>query len=94
MKKILVACASGVASSQTAASKIEKMLKARNIKAELVVGDMKSLEREIKYCDVYITLTPYNKKTYNIPVLNGIPFLTGVGVDKAFDELVRILEKE
>lgn len=93
MKKILVACASGVASSQTAASKIEKLLKERKIKAELIVGDMKSLEREIKYCDVYVTLTPYSKKDYGVPVISGIPFLTGVGIEKAFEELAGILTK-
>ena len=48
MKKIIVACGSGVATSQTVASKITKLLKERKVPAEVEAVDIKSLKHHIK----------------------------------------------
>ena len=40
MKKIIVACGSGVATSQTVASKITKLLKERKVPAEVEAVDI------------------------------------------------------
>lgn len=91
MKTIIVACGSGVATSQTVASKVEKLCKERKIPAKVVAVDIKSLEQNIRIADVYISIAPSNKD-YGIPTINGIPFLTGVGMDATMDELEKILK--
>ena len=70
--KILVACGSGVATSQTVASKVNRLLKENNIPAEVLAVDIKSVDRYIAGSCAY----------------NGIAFLTGVGQDAEFKKLV------
>ena len=58
MKRIVVACGSGVATSQTVASKINSMLEDEGIKATVEAVDIKSLESIIDQIDVYVTIVP------------------------------------
>ncbi|RSL33944.1 PTS galactitol transporter subunit IIB [Salibacterium salarium] len=91
MKKVIVACGSGVATSQTVASKVKKILNENNVKAEVEAVDIKSLEKHIKMSDVYISITK-NTKEYNIPTLNGIAFLTGMGIEEETTKLIEALK--
>ena len=84
MKQIVVACGSGVATSQTVASKVNRLLKENNIPAAV---DIKSVDRYIAGSCAYIAITKVTKE-YPIPVINGIAFLTGVGQDAEFKKLV------
>lgn len=88
MKKIIVACGSGVATSQTVASKVGRLLKERNhgdIKVEVV--DLKSLDSHIKDSAAYIAITKVDKP-YPIPVINGIAFLTGMGMEAELQKII------
>ena len=96
MKQIVVACGSGVATStvaqeaatsQTVASKVNRLLKENNIPAEVLAVDIKSVDRYIAGSCAYIAITKVTKE-YPIPVINGIAFLTGVGQDAEFKKLV------
>ncbi|GIN62621.1 PTS galactitol transporter subunit IIB [Robertmurraya siralis] len=91
MKKVIVACGSGVATSQTVASKVAKLLKEKNVKAEVEAIDIKSLDRFIKTCDVYVALTN-PQKDYGVPVVQGIPFLTGMGMEQELEKLINALK--
>ena len=88
MKKVIVACGSGVATSQTVASKVTRLLKERNlndIKVEVV--DLKSVDSHIKNSAAYIAITKI-EKTYPIPVINGIAFLTGMNMDAELQKII------
>lgn len=88
MKKVIVACGSGVATSQTVASKVTRLLKERNlndIKVEVV--DLKSVDSHIKNSAAYIAITKIDK-TYPIPVINGITFLTGINMDAELQKII------
>ena len=86
MKQIVVACGSGVATSQTVASKVNRLLKENNIPAEVLAVDIKSVDRYIAGSCAYIAITKVRKE-YPIPVINGIAFLTGVGQDAEFKKV-------
>ena len=45
MKKIIVACGSGVATSQTVASKVNRLLKENKVDAQVEAVDLKSVDR-------------------------------------------------
>gem|GEM_PF-140155 len=77
----------GVATSQTVASKVNRLLKENNIPAEVLAVDIKSVDRYIAGSCAYIAITKVTKE-YPIPVINGIAFLTGVGQDAEFKKLV------
>lgn len=92
MKKVIVACGSGVATSQTVASKVTRLLKEKNrsdIKVEVV--DLKSVDTHIKDSCAYIAITKIDKE-YSIPVINGIAFLTGMGMEQELDKLLKACE--
>ena len=87
MAKIIVACGSGVATSQAVASKITKLLKQRKINAEVEAVDIKSLKTYIKTADVYVSIIR-TKEVYSIPVVDGVAFLTGMGQEKELEKII------
>ena len=91
MKKLIVACGSGVATSQTVASKLSRLLKERGCSCTVEAVDMKSLDRYLAGPDVagYVYITR-PLKDYKVPVYNGIAFLTGM---KQEEELQKITDK-
>jgi Phosphotransferase system, galactitol-specific IIB component len=85
--KVVVACGSGVATSQTVASKVNRMLKADKINAEVEAVDLKSVDRHLKGAAAYITIVR-DKREYPLPVIDGIAFLTGVGQKEQYAKLL------
>ena len=55
-KKVIVACGSGVATSQTVASKVNRMLKEKKVDAVVEAVDLKSVDRHLKDACAYITI--------------------------------------
>ena len=89
MKKLIVACGSGVATSQTVASKVERLLKEANVPCEIEAVDMKALETHLKSADGYISIV--KAKNYGVPVFNGIAFLTGMGQKQELQKIIDFL---
>lgn len=87
MKRIIVACGSGVATSQTVASKVNRLLKDNKIDAQVEAVDLKSVDRYIQDSVAYISITKVDKE-YPVPVINGIAFLTGIGQKDEFKKLI------
>ena len=92
-KRIVVACGSGVATSNTVAEKVKELCKKRKIDVEVQTVDFRSLKDYLKGADVFISIAPYDKTDYGIPSISGIPFLTGVKCDEAMSELEKLLKK-
>lgn len=91
MKKIIVACGSGVATSQNVATRLQIMLQERGYAnlAEVVPVDIKSIDNEIVNADIYVSLVPEAKNmNYKIPVFDGIKFLTGILVEEEFNAII------
>lgn len=88
MNKVIVACGSGVATSQTVASKVTRLLQEKNQQhIQIEVVDLKSLDSHIKGSSAYIAITKVDKD-YPIPVINGIAFLTGIGMDAELQKII------
>ncbi|MEW9121974.1 MAG: PTS sugar transporter subunit IIB [Thermotaleaceae bacterium] len=92
MKRIIVACGSGVATSQTVASKVQDLCEQKGIRVEVDAVDIKSIDTYVKHCDLYISITPYVKNDFGVPVISGIPFLTGVGIEQTMEEVIKVLK--
>lgn len=91
MKRVVVACGSGVATSQTVASKVNSMLEDAGINCTVEAVDIKSLDSIISTVDVYVTIVP-GSRAYDVPTVNGIAFLTGIGIDEEFEKLKEYLK--
>ena len=92
MKKIIVACGSGVATSQLIASTLQMLLQERGIKASIEAVDLKSLDLYLMTSDIYISIVN-EKREYPIPVFQGIPFLTGIGQEEELEKIIQEIEK-
>ncbi|HAE60728.1 MAG TPA: PTS galactitol transporter subunit IIB [Eubacteriaceae bacterium] len=91
MKTVIVACGSGVATSQTVASKVTRLLKENKVNAKVEAVDLKSVDRYMDSSAAYIAITKV-KKEYPIPVINGIAFLTGMGEKEELKKLIDALK--
>ncbi|GMG61590.1 PTS sugar transporter subunit IIB [Tetragenococcus halophilus] len=92
MKKIIVACGSGVATSQTVASQLSKLLKERKITADVEAVDIKSLKHHVKNADAYVSIVK-SKEEFDIPVFNGVAFLTGMGQEE-LQKIINLIEED
>lgn len=96
MKTIIVACGGGIATSATVATKINNQLEERGLSSEAQVEaiDIKSLDTYINNADLYVSITPTRGsiEEYSIPVISGMPFLIGVGIHEAMDQIVKQLD--
>lgn len=93
MKKIIVACGNGVATSQAVAFKINRMLenaKIRDAKVEAV--NLRSLERELHGAIAYVEVMKSNV-SYNVPKIDGLAFLRGENKEEEFQKLVEIINQ-
>lgn len=91
MKKIIVACGNGVATSQTIACKVNRMLKRRHLDAVVEAVNLRSLERELHGAIAYIEIMKTDKD-YKVPTIDGMAFLSGEHKESEFEKLVNIIE--
>ena len=94
MKKILVICGAGHATSTIAVSKIKKWLEDNTLDSDAKIYQSKIADELNKFDDydvvVSTTVVPDSVKE---KVINGVALLTGVGIDKVFEQIRKELEK-
>lgn len=91
MKKILIMCGTGIATSTIVTEKVKAWLKDMNLNHDVVLYQSKisdELGRLNEY-DIIVSTTMFPKSVKEI-VIDGVPLLTGIGIDAMYDE---ILEK-
>ncbi len=86
--KIVVACGSGIATSRMVAKKLDKMLAEEDVEADVVAVNAADLPRELADAVAYVAVVE-DENSYDVPVIDGSTFLTGV--DEAEDEFARLL---
>ena len=98
MKKILVACGSGMLTSVLAGEKLEAKLRGRGYWSGGIVidtGKVADIRQKIlaDTYDLVITTAPLG---FEIPVrtMTGVPFLTGKGIQAAVEEVIVYLGLE
>ena len=92
MAKILVACGTGICTSTMAAGKLKNELEKRGKASNVSITQCKVAELSAKAADydLVIATTQVSSKI-STPVISGLPFLTGMGIDKVVDEVVEKL---
>lgn len=91
MKRILVVCGFGVATSTIALKKIEYELKNRQIN-NVVIKQCNIVELKSKFYryDLIVAMTNISLEV-EVPIVSGIPFLIGKGKEKALKEIIDII---
>lgn len=97
MKKLIVACGSGVATSQTVASKLKRLFEKDNLDVEVEAVDYKSIGTYLPTSDFYVYIAKPDPevldlaKKHNVQVFSGIPFLTGMNMDAEYKKVIAAL---
>ena len=92
MKKIIVACGNGVATSQMVAYKVNKMLRNRHITDVYVEAvDIRSLRRHLQDTIAYIEIM-HNEQDLGVPKIDGMAFLTGKNLKREFKYFLKIIK--
>lgn len=94
MKKILLACGSGICTSTAARKKIEEMLDAHGYHGKYEITQCTVAEATPKSVNFDMLIaTTMAPKGLQCPYVNGVCYLTGVGVDKANEEILKLMEE-
>lgn len=93
MKRILVVCGMGVATSTVANKTISDYLEGRGIKANITQAKIQELSAYGSNVDCIVLMAngaevPAEIKT---PVVKGLPFLTGIGKEEALEAIATAL---
>ncbi len=87
LAKVLVA----TGTSQNKMNKVVELLQAglndKNVEAEIVAGNIYETNVEDINPDV-IVLVGVNKLDTEIPTIDGVPFITGIGIDNVINDVV------
>lgn len=89
MKKVIVACGTGIATSTVVCVKIKEALAKANVQADIVQCKVSEIESKISGADLIVTTTSYSNPT--VPVIRALSFLTGMGMDQDIKKIVDIL---
>lgn len=89
-RKVLVICGTGIATSTVVAMKIQDFCESRNIPVVVSQGKVMDILRGIEGYDLIVSTTPIPPKI-TIPVIEGLPFLTGVGIDATLEKIAEAL---
>jgi PTS system galactitol-specific IIB component len=94
--KILILCATSVATSTAIACRLEEVFEKEGLNVEIVQGtgadyvpQSENLHNEF---DLVIPTIEF-PRNFKIPVVNGVPFITGIGEDEAIQAILSILKK-
>lgn len=94
--RALVVCADGVATSTIVLVSLREGLEERGVQGEFVQGRVLDVDRTVKsthFDFVISTAGTCLDVDVDIPIISGIPFLTGVGKEQTFDQIMDIVNK-
>lgn len=86
-KTVIVICGTGVATSTVVATKIREHCAERNLAVNVQQGKVMDLLGDAPHADLIVSTTQV-PAGIDIPVVAGLPFLTGVGLDATLQEIV------
>ncbi len=91
MKRIIVACGSGIATSTIICSHLQELLDAHHIQYELIQCSIQEIESYINDSDLIVTSMDL-QKNYCIPKVTAISFLTSVGMENTEEQILNLLK--
>lgn len=95
MKKLLIMCGTGIATSTVVKGKVEQWLKDNNLSQEVKIYQSKVSDEigRIDEYDVVLSTTLVPDKIRD-KVIDGVPLLTGIGVDAMYEKVLAEIKHE
>ena len=92
MKRILVACGNGIATSTVVATKVREYLQQHGIDVSTTQTKLMELPGKVQDYDLLVTTGQFDGQTGGVPVIKGMPILTGIGADQTMEEILNLLK--
>lgn len=93
MKKILLACGSGIATSTAVRAKVENMLNENGFSGQYEVTQCSIQEAVVKSSTYdFLVATTVKPEGLQCDFVSGVPYLTGVGVAKANEAIIELMK--
>ncbi len=86
-KKILIVCATGIATSNVVLRELKSGLNAKGILCLYDKCSIDKIEDKIKGVDLIISTTKIENPPEGIPIIQTLAFITGIGIDAVLDEI-------
>lgn len=93
MKRVLIACGNGIATSTVVVNKFNTEMENRGLKGTYTVTQCRVSEVPVKHQDYDFVIVTASVPELPTPVINGIPLLTGIGIDSVWDQAEELLRK-
>ncbi len=90
-KKILISCGTAVATSTVVLRKIEEILGDKGLKPTLVQCKAPEVPSKLDGVDLIVTTTPVGD-VGDIPVIQTLSFLTGIGIDTDIEKIISYIK--
>lgn len=91
MKRVLVACGNGIATSTVVASKVKEYLANHGVEVDMNQTKLMEVPGKIQDYDLLVTTGQFEGQTGDVPVVKGMPILTGIGVEQTMEEILSYL---
>ncbi len=89
MKHMMICCGAGVATSTIALNKLQDFLKKEDLLAKVRISQGTVAEAKTRDdIDFIVSTSPLS---INVPVVNALPLLTGIGADKVFTNVKALI---
>lgn len=89
-KKVIVACGGAVATSTIAAGKLLELGERHGIEIEICQVRISEIESNLTDA-VLIVTTSKVKRDYGVPLITGLSFISGIGVEKTEQAILEVL---
>ncbi|MBU3216774.1 PTS sugar transporter subunit IIB [Clostridium estertheticum] len=94
MKKILVACGTGIATSTVVAVKIKEICKKEGIDVIITPCKLTDVQSIVPDYDLLVTTGTFDVSEMNVHIIPAISLLTGVGEEDTLNEIIKTLKEE
>jgi PTS system galactitol-specific IIB component len=94
-KNMLLVCVAGFATTSMMKMRIEERLSERGIditQVNIQVATVSNIMNYIDQADLLVTTLSLDESDYSVPIINGIPLLTGIKESGVIDKIIESLD--
>ncbi|MBU2700204.1 PTS system galactitol-specific IIB component [Sporomusaceae bacterium BoRhaA] len=92
MKKVLVACGNGIATSTVVAQKIREACEEKRLSVSVSQCKLLEVESKAEDYDLLVTTGKFAGGNVNIPVIGAIALLTGIGEEETIEKIINAIK--
>lgn len=92
MKRILIACGNGIATSTVVATKVKEYLTSQGVQVDTTQTKLMEVPSKVQDYDLLITTGEFEGQTGDVPVVKGMPILIGMGVEQTMEEIMNYVK--